>query len=73
VLSLVEPKENFDRKTDKWGHEPLRDISQGHYGLGLNRARTIIESHGGKLEAHYDQAGKNLITTITIPASPKRE
>jgi K+-sensing histidine kinase KdpD len=69
VLSLIEPKENFDVNQGSWGREPLRNISQGHYALGLNRARNIVESHGGRLEAHYDQSSKNLITRITIPAT----
>ena len=69
VLTLTEPKEHFEAATDHWGREPLRNITQGHYGLGLNRARIIVEAHGGHLEAHYDQASKNLVTTITIPVS----
>ena len=39
VVSLIESKEQIELATNKWGHEPLRNITQGHYGLGLNRAR----------------------------------
>lgn len=67
VLTLIEPKESFESATAAWGREPLRHVSQGHYGLGLNRARMIVESQGGRFETHYDQAGKNLRTTITLP------
>lgn len=67
ILTLVEPKENFDLSTEEWGREPLRNITQRHYGLGLNRARIIVEAHGGELKARYDKASKNLITTITLP------
>ena len=52
VLTLVEPKEHFEMSTENWGREPLRSVNQGHYGLGLNRARIIVESHGGRLQAH---------------------
>jgi K+-sensing histidine kinase KdpD len=67
VLTLVEPKETFDLDTENWGREPLRNIGQRHYGLGLNRARIIVEAHGGQLRARYDEASKNLVTTITLP------
>lgn len=69
VLSLSEPKADFTHDLSRWGREPLKNISHGHYGLGLNRARIIVESHGGKLEASYDSKAKNLITTITLPGS----
>ncbi len=68
-LMLVEPKVEGEVKTRDWGREPLRNISQGHYGLGLNRARLIIEAHGGQLAAHYEQGSQTLVSTITLPAS----
>ena len=71
VMTILEPKNGFDRSTENWGREPLRSISQRHYGLGLNRARIIIEGHGGQLRAHYDQASKNLVTTIALPITKK--
>jgi K+-sensing histidine kinase KdpD len=70
VFSLREPKRSFDRSTENWGREPLRSVSQGHYGLGLHRARGIIEAHGGELKARYEQASSTLITTVTLPVTP---
>jgi signal transduction histidine kinase len=72
VFILRERKEGFDLSTGNWGREPLRKISQGHYGLGLNRARAIIESHGGHLTAQYDPTSETLATTITLPVSAGR-
>jgi K+-sensing histidine kinase KdpD len=69
VFTLYEPKAQFDLPTDNWGREPLRYVNRGHYGLGLNRARTIIEGHGGKIRAHYDPGESKLITNISLPLS----
>jgi signal transduction histidine kinase len=69
VFTLREPKVRFELATENWGREPLQRISQGHYGLGLNRVRAIVEAHGGKLRAHYDPTESVLLTTITIPLS----
>ncbi len=69
VFTLREQKEHFDLSTESWGREPLRRITQGHYGLGLNRARAIIESHGGQLAAQYDPKSAILATTIALPIS----
>jgi light-regulated signal transduction histidine kinase (bacteriophytochrome) len=69
VFRLREQKEGFDLSTENWGREPLRKISQGHYGLGLNRARAIVESHRGQLAAQYDLTSATLATTITLPVS----
>jgi K+-sensing histidine kinase KdpD len=66
-LGLHEPKTTFDLPTENWGREPLRRIHRGHYGLGLNRARGIIEAHGGKLDAEYDPKGAKLVTRISLP------
>jgi K+-sensing histidine kinase KdpD len=69
LFTLQEPKARFELSTKNWGREPLRKISQRHYGLGLNRIRTIIEAHGGKLLAQYDPDVSALITTLTLPVS----
>jgi K+-sensing histidine kinase KdpD len=70
VFTLREPKPNFERSTENWGREPLRGVSQGHYALGLHRARSIIEAHRGELEARYDKETSSLITTVTLPVAP---
>ena len=69
VFTLREPKARFELATENWGREPLRKISQGHYGLGLNRVRVIVETHGGELHARYDPTESVLLTTITLPFS----
>jgi len=67
VFELFEPKTKFELSTKDWGREPLQHISQGHYGLGLNRVRMIAEAHGGRLGAEYDRATSTLVTKITLP------
>jgi len=69
-FSLNEPKQAFARSTEHWGREPLRNVTQGHYGLGLHRTRGIIEAHGGELKARYEQTSSSLITTVTLPVVP---
>ena len=39
LFGLHEPKTVFPSDTQNWGREPLRNIRQRHYGLGLNRVR----------------------------------
>ena len=68
VFTLHEPKPAFDSATQDWGRKPLQNISQRHYGLGLNRVRTIVEAHGGQLQAHYDAKASALVSTVTLPA-----
>jgi K+-sensing histidine kinase KdpD len=70
VFSLAEPNQAFARSTENWGREPLRSVSQGHYGLGLHRTRGIIEAHGGELKARYEKESSSLITTVTLPVAP---
>ena len=72
VFTLREPKAGFDLSTENWGREPLRRVGRGHYGLGLNRARVIIEAHNGELRAQYDPATSTLVTTVTLPLSSER-
>jgi K+-sensing histidine kinase KdpD len=72
VLTLYEPKPQFELGTENWGREPLRHVNRGHYGLGLNRARTIVEGHGGKLRARYDSTESKLITSIILPLAERQ-
>lgn len=72
VFVIREPKQSFDRSTENWGREPLRAVSQGHYGLGLHRSRSILQAHQGQLSARYDKAKSSLITTVTLPLPNNR-
>ena len=73
VFELQEPKARFELSTENWGREPLRNVSQGHYGLGLNRARSVAEAHSGDFQAEYDQKTSMLITTMRLPSfGPER-
>ena len=67
LFTLSEPKKEFSRPTANWGREPLRALGQGHYGLGLYRARGIVEAHGGTLEARHDAMTGSLVTSVTLP------
>jgi K+-sensing histidine kinase KdpD len=67
VCTIREPKQSFERSTENWGREPFLTVGQGHYGLGLHRARAIIEAHGGQLNARYDSPASSLITTMVLP------
>jgi two-component system, OmpR family, sensor histidine kinase KdpD len=71
VLTLDEPKKRFDAQTENWGREPLGSASPGHYGVGLNRARVIVEAHGGELRAHHAREASVLRTTVTLPVIVK--
>jgi K+-sensing histidine kinase KdpD len=68
VFELQEPKARFELSTENWGREPLRNVSQGHYGLGLNRARSVAEAHSGDFRAEYNQKTSTLITTLRLPS-----
>jgi K+-sensing histidine kinase KdpD len=69
LFTLHEPKAAFSSETQNWGRKPLRNIRQRHYGLGLNRIRTIIEAHGGELQARYDPKAATLVSTMALPMS----
>jgi K+-sensing histidine kinase KdpD len=49
--------------------QPLEEVSHGHYGLGLRRARRIIAAQGGELTAKFDPASRMLTSMITLPCS----
>jgi K+-sensing histidine kinase KdpD len=69
IFTVEEPKARFDEPADNWGREPLRKVGQGHYGLGLNRVRAILEAHGGEMYAQHDPNVSTLTTTLVLPAS----
>src|SRR5215831_4231531 len=71
LFSLHEPKSIFSSDTQNWGREPLHNIRQRHYGLGLNRIRAIIEAHGGELQAQYDPRAATLVSTVALPVSSR--
>ena len=70
VFTLREPKTQFDTPTENWGREPFVKVMHGHYGLGLHRARSIIEAHAGRYDAHYDPVSASLVTTVALPVLP---
>lgn len=70
VFTLREPKAKFDGSTQEWGRAPFARVMQGHYGLGLHRARSIIEAHGGRFDAQFDAARVSLVTTVALPLLP---
>ena len=69
LFTLREPKIRFELSTENWGREPLRKVSHGHYGLGLNRLRAIVEAHGGEMQAQYDPKASRLVTALALPLS----
>jgi K+-sensing histidine kinase KdpD len=69
LFALQEPKSRFDLPTERWARTPLRKVSQGHYGLGLNRVRAIVEAHSGEIYARYDPNTSVLTTTLALPVS----
>lgn len=67
LFTLREPKTGFESSTENWGREPLQKITQGHYGLGLNRIRTIMEAHSGEIHTQYDPKASTLVSTLILP------
>jgi len=72
LLTFREPKTRFELSTENWGREPLRGVSQGHYGLCLRRLHTILEAHDGEMHAQYDPKGSTLITGLILPLSREK-
>ncbi len=66
VMELREPKTVLNGiPPEEWGLEPLNGSRPGGYGLGLYRARRIIEAHGGMVERRHE--GGELITRVVLP------
>ncbi len=67
VIEIREPKSTLNSQVppEQWGREPLVTTRLGGYGLGLYRARSILEAQGGALEiAHID---KVLVSRLVLP------
>ncbi|CAN5427595.1 hypothetical protein BH18VER1_BH18VER1_09540 [soil metagenome] len=67
VLTVREPKAQVVASTEHWGREPFKQVKHGHYGLGLQKARSTIEAHGGSLSAQHDAGASALVSTVSIP------
>jgi len=67
TFTLEEPKTAFASEMGSWGRQPFAKLKHGHYGLGLPRVRSIIEAHGGQMQARYDSPSSSLVTTIVLP------
>ena len=68
---LREPKKEKLDDPSQWS-TPLRSVTNGHYNLGLHRARQIVEAHGGNLTAEFDPASATLTSRIILPCSVKK-
>lgn len=66
-FTLREPKTKFEGTTENWGARPFSQVRQGHYGLGLFRARSIFEEHHGNFQALFDPTASALVTTVALP------
>ena len=72
LFTLHEPKAALSSDTQNWGREPLRNLRQRHYGLGLKRVRAIVEAHRGELQAEYDPKAATLVSTLALPVSSRQ-
>lgn len=61
--NLKEPSGN----PDHWGRSPFLSARRGHYGLGLFRARRIIEAHKGSIEFRHDRKTEVLYSVVRLP------
>lgn len=52
---------------DQWGRSPFLSSRRGHYGLGLFRARRIVEAHKGSMEFMHDRKTNILTALVRFP------
>lgn len=50
-------------------HQPLRNVSHGHYGLGRRNVGTIVAENGGRFDSGVE--GDTLWHRIVLPCSPR--
>ena len=51
--------------------ESSRQRSQGGLGLGLPLVRSLVELHGGRVEAHSDGPGRGSQIVVRLPLAPE--
>jgi len=49
------------------------DRSQGGLGIGLTLVRSLVELHGGAIEAHSDGLGKGSELVVRLPFDPEKQ
>ena len=69
VLEVEEGKTTVPSDPSTWGREPFVSTRRGGYGLGLFRARRILELHGGEIVASHDSARARLTTRVSLPVA----
>lgn len=69
VLEVDEGKKSVPSDPSTWGREPFVSTRRGGYGLGLFRARRILELHGGEIVASHDSARARLTTRVSLPVA----
>jgi signal transduction histidine kinase len=52
---------------DQWGRVPFLSARRGHYGLGLFRARRIVDAHKGAIEFSHDRQTERFSTVVRFP------
>jgi signal transduction histidine kinase len=58
----------FDLFSQVRSHEARAD---GGLGIGLALVRSLVELHGGTVEAHSDGVGRGSTFTVRLPAEPR--
>ena len=62
------PREELSRIFDKFAQvASAAGTLQGGLGIGLTLARTLVELHGGRIEAHSDGMGQGSQLTVRLP------
>ncbi|MHA3774663.1 sensor histidine kinase [Verrucomicrobiota bacterium sgz303538] len=69
ILELQEGKTTVPSDPASWGQMPFVSTRRGGYGLGLFRARRILEIHGGEISASHDSARARLTTRVSLPVA----
>ena len=70
IFELREPKLDAVNPA-RWGSEPFLSTRRGGYGLGLCSSVRAIEASGGKIGWVFDEAARELVTTIKFPIEKK--
>jgi len=70
VVEVRQKKESVPSDPATWGSAPFVSTRRGGYGLGLFRARRLLEAQGGDLSALHDSASGMLRTRVFLPLAP---